>query len=364
MCQCSKAKGDYRIEGELGATVICPDCHLEESTFPEPDNAEQPGLISEKGFYVAFTGSPSLLKIAGKRPNDQSIRKAVGKREKGHQGVKDLIRNYGITSVVAAIRVLLDDNVFTCTESASRRFPNLFPKEQILNCEEGQETAAGDSSTKEIERVDGECNQPNETADGFGGKRAYPNMQLLLEHACFEFGQREMQQELDKWDCSCAEAVSLPTWIEFFTKNKTLETEDNAGSLPNLLSSVGRIHNVVIHRLNLNFLEVNQFLKNTEEFIRLLDTPLYLDAVKPLRERIEEVLLMANRDAASIHNEADGKVAEIEAQRERLNREEEGVKRHRDESLDNIRNSIERDMFAAMGQAKDALPDIGLAENR
>jgi hypothetical protein len=187
-------------------------------------------------------------------------------------------------------------------------------------------------------------------------------MQLLLEHACFAFGQREMQQELDKCDCSCAEAISLQTWIDLFRNNETFETEDNAGSLSNLLSSVGKIQNVVIHRLDLNFFQANQFLLNAEEFIRLLDTPMYLDAVKPLRERIEEVLLMANRDAASIHNEADGKIADIEAQRERLSREEEGIKRHRDENLNNIRDSIERDIFTAMRRAKDSLPDIGLAD--
>ncbi|KAF5229846.1 hypothetical protein FANTH_14066 [Fusarium anthophilum] len=345
MCQCAKAKGDYTIEGELGATVIYPDCHLEEPTFPEPDNAEQPGLISEKDVYVAFTGSPALLKIAEKHPNDQSIRKAVRKRERGHQGVKDLIRKYGILSVVAAIRVLLDDSVFTLPR----------PKEE-------QETATGHPYTREIEPLDGECGRSDEAADGFEAdglpssrpgqsprdcrlpirtrQRLMSQMQLLLEHACFEFGQPEMQQELDKWDCSCAEAVSLPTWIEFFMKNKTLETEDNAGSLSTLLSS------------------------NAEEFIQLLGAPTYLDAVRSLRRRIEEVLLMANRDASSIHNGANRKVAQIEAQRERLNREEEGVKRHRDEDLDNIRDSIERDIFAAMGQAKDTLPGIGLADNR
>jgi hypothetical protein len=53
------------------------------------------------------------------------------------------------------------------------------------------------------------------------------------------------------------------------------------------------------------------------------------------------------------------RVAEIEAQRERLNPEEEEVKRHRDKNLNNIRDSIERNIFAAMGQAKDALQDIG-----
>ncbi|CVL09118.1 uncharacterized protein FMAN_14246 [Fusarium mangiferae] len=386
MCRCAKAKGDDKIEAELGATVICPDCHLEESTLPEPDNAEQPDLISEKDVYVAFKGSSALSKIADKHPNDQSIRKAVRKREKSHQGVKDLIRKYGILSVVAAIRVLLDDNVFTSTESASRRFPTLFPKEQILNCEQGQETAAGDSSTKKIEPLDGECNHPNETADGFGAgvlpnsrpgqtlrdcrllpkprQRLMLQLQLILEHACFSFGQREMQQTLDEWDHSCAEAISLQTWIEFFQNNKTFKTEGNAESLPSLFSSVGRIQNIILLRLNLNFEEVNQFLLNAEEFIRLLDTPLYLGAVESLRQRTEEVLLKANRDAALIHNEAGGKVAEIEAQRERLNREEEGVKRHRDENLDNIQVSIERDIFAAMGQAKDTLPGIGLADNR
>jgi hypothetical protein len=173
-----------------------------------------------------------------------------------------------------------------------------------------------------------------------------------------------MQQELDKGDCSCAEAVSLQTWIDLFRNNKTFETEDNAGSLSNLLSSVGKIQNVVIHRLDLNFFQVNKFLLNAEEFIRLLDTPMYLDAIKPLRGRIEEVLLKANRDAASIQNGANKELAEIEAQREKLNREEEKVKRDREENLNAIRDSIEGDIFVAMREAKDALPDIGLAENR
>jgi hypothetical protein len=90
-------------------------------------------------------------------------------------------------------------------------------------------------------------------------------LQLILEHACFSFGQREMQETLDKWDHSCAEAISLQTWIEFFQNNKTFETEGNAKSLPNLLSSVGRIQNIIILRLNLNFFEANQFLLNADK---------------------------------------------------------------------------------------------------
>ncbi|EWZ79064.1 hypothetical protein FOWG_16782 [Fusarium oxysporum f. sp. lycopersici MN25] len=281
---------------------------------------------------------------------------------------------------------MLDEGVFTSTDVAKRRFPDLFPEEQVSNYEEGQESATGHPSTKETEPLDGECKQLNEEAGDTGAgvrpssqlsqtlrncrlptrprQRLMLQLQLILEHACFSFGQREIQQTLDKWDHSCAEAISLQTWIDFFQNNKTFETEGNAESLPKLLSSIGKIQNVIIHRLSLNFEEVNQFLLNAEEFIRLLDTPLYLDAVKPLRQRIEEVLHMANQDAASIHNKADRKIAGIEAQIERLKREEEGIKRDRDENLDNIRSCIERDIFAAMGQVKDTLPGIGLADNR
>ncbi|CAF3653153.1 unnamed protein product [Fusarium graminearum] len=144
-------------------------------------------------------------------------------------------------------------------------------------------------------------------------------LQLMLKHTCFSFGQRELQQELERNSHTYAD-------------------------------SVGKIQNVIIYRLNLNFFQ-------------LLNTPLYLDAIKPLRQSVKEVLLIAYRDATSIHKEADRKIAEIEAQRERLNLEEQGVKRHRDENLDNIRDSIERGIFTAIGQAKDALPDIGIAEN-
>ncbi|VTO83127.1 unnamed protein product [Fusarium graminearum] len=366
-CRCPIAKADYEVEGELGTTVTCPDCHLEEVTTQKPDDTEQPGvkqasLPDEQRVYIAFKGSTSLKKIAHRNPSDQSIISAIKKRKKTQQPVRKLINEYGIPTLVTSLRFLIDQEIFASMDAARCRFPDLFLEEQASpRPEEEQETATGHLPTKEIEPLDGECNQSNEADGGF--VPFLTQMQLLLEHACFAFGQREMQQELDKWDCSCAEAVSLQTWIDLFRNNKTFETEDNAGSLSNLLSSVGKIQNIVIHRLDLNFFQINQFLLDAEEFVRLLDTPIYLDAVKPLRGRIDEVLLMANRDAASIHNEADRKVAEIEAQREKLNQEEEDVKRHQSESLKNIRDSIERDIFAAMGQAKDVLPDIGLAEN-
>lgn len=135
-------------------------------------------------------------------------------------------------------------------------------------------------------------------------------LQLILEHACFSFGQREMQKELDDWDWSCAEAVQLDTWIDLFKQNKTLENEENAGSLSNLFISVARIQDIATHRLSVAVVEVNELLSSAEEFLQLLNIPIYRDAVKPLRQHIEEVLLTANRN---VYKEVDRKSGEIEA---------------------------------------------------
>ncbi|KAF5268600.1 hypothetical protein FOXYS1_515 [Fusarium oxysporum] len=314
ICQCAKAKEAYDSEGDPGTTMICPGCHLEEATAGALD--EQAALPDDKRVYTAFKDSPSLIRIATQEPGDQSIRLVIRKRQKGQQAfaktARKLVKEYSTIPIITSLKGMLDEGVFTSTDVAKRRFPDLFPEEQVLNYEEGQESATGHPSTKETEPLDGKYKQLNEEAGDTRGNQSFPD-------------------------------------LDFFQNNKTFETEGNAESLPKLLSSIGKIQNVIIHRLSLNFEEVNQFLLNAEEFIRLLDTPLYLDAIKPLRQRIEEVLHMANQDAASIHNKADRKIAGIEAQIERLKREEEGIKRDRDENLDNIRSCIERDIFAAMG---------------
>ncbi|SCO86123.1 uncharacterized protein FRV6_10250 [Fusarium oxysporum] len=262
--QCTRAKGDYEIEGELGTTVICPDCHLEEATFREPDNAEQADFISERDVYIAFKGSPSLMKIAEKYLMD-------------------------------TIRILLDDHVFTCTDAARCRFPDLFPEEQ------------------ESQALDSEYNRSKETADGFEGsglqnsqhgqtlqdcrllaslpirprQRLMSQLQLILEHACFAFGQRTMQKDLDDW--------------------------------------VASIQDIAIQRLRVDLVGVNKLLSSAEEFVELLSTPMYQSAITPLQQQIKRGILTANRSAVSIQKETDRKFAEIEAEREKLKRQEEEI---------------------------------------
>lgn len=181
VCQCTKAKGAEENEGDLGTTVICPDCHLEETNTREPNDAEQPvveqaALPDERDVYIAFKGSTSLLIIATQHPRDQSIIKAIRKRQKSQQPVRNLVKEYGIATVVASLRALLDEEVFTSTDAARRRFPDLFPEEQVPRSEEGQGTTAERPSTKESQPGDSECNPPKDTAGGSYSEHTFPDV--------------------------------------------------------------------------------------------------------------------------------------------------------------------------------------------
>ncbi|EXA41672.1 hypothetical protein FOVG_10139 [Fusarium oxysporum f. sp. pisi HDV247] len=393
VCQCTKAKGAGEDDCELDTTVICPDCHLEEATSRKPDDVgqttiEQAAFPDERNVYIAFKDSPELHRLARLCPSDQSIKKVIKKRERGHARVRKLVTDYGIASLVTSLGALLDDEVFTSHDAARRRFPDLFPEEQVQRLEEGQGLITEIPVTEESQPGDSECNPPEGAAGGPDTgevensrhsqtlqdrrlftclpvrpqQRLMSQLQLILEHACFTFGQREMKKKLDKWQWTCAEAAPLTSWIHLFMAEKTFQTQGNAESLSELLRSVARIQHIAVHRDIVDLDKVNELLSSADEFVRLLNTPVYENAVKPLRKDIEAVLLTMNRNAASAQKEADKKLAEIEAQRERLRRKEEETIRYLEENLNGLRYSIERDIFTAMGQAKEVLPDIGLAD--
>ncbi|PCD20068.1 hypothetical protein AU210_016746, partial [Fusarium oxysporum f. sp. radicis-cucumerinum] len=189
-------------------------------------------------------------------------------------------------------------------------------------------------------------------------QRLMSQLQLILEHACFAFGQRTMQKDLDDWGWTCAEAVPLQRWIDLFKQNRALETENSIEKLSTLLSSVARIQDIAIQRLSVDLVGVNKLLSSAEEFVELLGTPVYQSTIAPLQQQIKRGILTANRSAVSIQQETDRRFAEIEAEREKLKRQEEEIRWYQNENLSNIQDSLERDIFAAMAQAKDTVPDI------
>ncbi|KAF6514132.1 hypothetical protein HZS61_006388 [Fusarium oxysporum f. sp. conglutinans] len=167
-----------------------------------------------------------------------------------------------------------------------------------------------------------------------------------------------MQKDLDDWGWTCAEAVPLQRWIDLFKQNRVLETENSIEKLSTLLSSVASIQDIAIQRLRVDLVGVNKLLSSAEEFVELLGTPMYQSAITPLQQQIKRGILTANRSAVSIQKVTDRKLAEIEAEREKLKRQEEEIEWYQNENLSKIQDSLERDIFAAMAQAKDTLPDI------
>ncbi|KAI3575912.1 hypothetical protein IWW34DRAFT_821775 [Fusarium oxysporum f. sp. albedinis] len=306
-CQCPKAKEVDERVGEVGTSVICRDCLLEVATTQKPNVAEQTAveqavLPNDRAIYIAFKDSPWFSKASGE--------------------FRHLVREYGIAALVTSLKGLLDEEIFSSTDAARRRFLDLFSEEEQGQADDGKcnpsdNTADGPGINR---RQSTRLSRPHQKSDDLSflpirpRQRLMSQLQLILEHACFSFGQREMQKELDYWDWSCAEAVQLDTWIDLFKQNKTLENEENAGGLSNLFISVARIQDIATHRLSVAVVAVNELLSSAEE--------------------------------------------------ERLKRQEEEVEWYRKENLNNIRDSIEYDIFAAMAKAKESLPDIGLADIR
>jgi hypothetical protein len=176
-----KANETRENKGEAGTTLICPDCHLEEANTREPNDAAQAAidkveLPDKKTIYNAFKDSPGLKNITGRHPSDKAIKKVIERRKTINQSVRELVDKYDCTLLIASLRVLLGEKVFTSYDAAKRRFPDLFPEEQVSNCEEGQETATKHLSTKEFKRLDGKYNQSSEVASGFGGNHSSPHL--------------------------------------------------------------------------------------------------------------------------------------------------------------------------------------------
>jgi hypothetical protein len=176
ICQCTKANGADKSEGELGTTVICPDCHLEEENTREPDDVAQTAQPDESDVYLAFKGSVALMGIAESHPSDLSIKKAIKKRQRSQQSVRNLVDRYGMATLVISLKTLLDEEVFTSTDAARRRFPNLFSEDLAPGPEEGQETRTELPLVKES-RPGGIDSNPFEDARG-GLNSKYPVLEV------------------------------------------------------------------------------------------------------------------------------------------------------------------------------------------
>ncbi|KNB19920.1 hypothetical protein FOXG_22686 [Fusarium oxysporum f. sp. lycopersici 4287] len=92
------------------------------------------------------------MRIAAREPEEQPLKLVIRKGQRGFaKNARKLVNEYGTTPIVTSLKDMLDEGVFTSADVAKRRFPDLFPEEQVSNYDEGQESATGHPSTKETE---------------------------------------------------------------------------------------------------------------------------------------------------------------------------------------------------------------------
>lgn len=174
-CQCPKAKEVDEREGEVGTSVICRDCLLEVATTQKPNVAEQTAveqavLPNDRAIYIAFKDSPWFSKASGECLNDYSIKTAILIWRKKNPSVRHLVREYGISALVTSLKGLLDEEIFSSTDAARRRFLDLFSEEEVPRSESGHGTMAELQSAKQGQADDGKCNPSDNTADGPGSR--------------------------------------------------------------------------------------------------------------------------------------------------------------------------------------------------
>jgi hypothetical protein len=176
VCQCTKANETRENEGEAGTTLICSECHLEEATAREGEDAEQAAveqaaLSDEKRIYAAFKDSASLMRIAAQNPGEQSIELVIRKRQRGQKpsarSASSLVKEYGTTALTTSLKRLLDEGVFTCPDIAKRRFPDLFPEKQV------QEPVTEVPVVHESQPEDHGCKPPRDMVPSAAGYMIY-----------------------------------------------------------------------------------------------------------------------------------------------------------------------------------------------
>lgn len=151
-------------------------------------------------------------------------------------------------------------------------------------------------------------------------------LQRLLEHACYTFGQREMQNTLRERGWDCAEAAELHSWMEeFLYRYKTFQTESSS-TLEKLFKSVSGIRNTAVCRIRIQPSEIRKFLADAELLLRILKVNGCFEVAKELRLRVEEILIVLDQDTRSMRARAEKELAEIAAERAKLDQLEKAAK--------------------------------------
>lgn len=125
-------------------------------------------------------------------------------------------------------------------------------------------------------------------------------LQSLLEKACFQFSETNLEDVLQKRQWECPEAIELNVWAGVLkTKAGIFASEDweRLGKpWTELLSSIVQIRHTCVHRLRVTAARIKQFLTDAVSFTMLLKSGESQNAVRRLRQEYEAIVEEVGRN--------------------------------------------------------------------
>ncbi|KAK1807667.1 hypothetical protein LTR12_017985 [Friedmanniomyces endolithicus] len=211
--------------------------------------------------------------------------------------MKALIQEHNIDSICQVAKRLLDDRIYHSTIQAKIRFPEVFevsPAQSAeRNASEAEAARCEADALKDVERggleqMDVICTSLQ--AQQEVGKLA-TKVQTILEGACYDFGQKRMQETLQEKGWDCPESVELNTWSNELRRHKQkFVPEDLEGigkSFDDLLDSSCHLRHTAVHRLRVTAARVEQFMSDAEVLCRLMQDEQSAETVARMRCKMQ-----------------------------------------------------------------------------
>ncbi|KAF4433439.1 hypothetical protein FACUT_8167 [Fusarium acutatum] len=362
-CQCCPEEGTREGECNSRESTLCGECMLPfepVNTTPEEHAiANTAALPSEIVVYSALSRYRKKLKKAGAELlAGEGIERFIGSK-KHLLGIKEVVNEYGASAMCVVARILIQKQVFELPiGERRRRFPELFPKLPLPindpsnqnSVESGLEDISGglcrieadqEHSDEPVEKV---SNQ-DEGRHGYTKlkvwhkKPSYPvplearvqhrlmvKLQQVMEHACYEFAQREMQKTLEDQEWDHPEAVELDQWMNILIGHDGFDTNKSTEELEALFLSGVEIRDVAVKRVVVDPWRTRVFLKNAEDILKVLEAGDYLHVIEKLRSDVETYLGELHLTTMLKQVRVEKELAEIAAESKKLQQRRERVK--------------------------------------
>ncbi|CVL09120.1 uncharacterized protein FMAN_14245 [Fusarium mangiferae] len=321
--------------------------------------ANTAALPSEMVVYSALSRYRKKFKKAGAELlAGEGIERFISSK-KHLLGIKEVVNEYGASAMCVVARILIQKKVFELPiGERRRRFPELFRELPLPIEDDVSKQNTGASGSEDISgglcRVEAGQEHSDEPAEevsdqekgghGFTKLKAwhkdpsYPvpleakvqhrlmvKLQQVMEHACYEFAQREMQKTLEDQEWDHPEAVELDQWMNILIGHDGFDTNKSTEELEALFLSGVEIRDVAVKRVVVDPWRTRVFLKDAEDILKVLEAGDYLHVIEKLRGDVEKYLGELHLTTMLKQVRVEKELAEIAAESKKLQQRRERV---------------------------------------